>query len=105
MTKYNLRITNHDLNNYYNNLINGFYKMLPIFEESENEVFKKYVANFMVELTGCYNVFENIEFLKLINISEGILNSECNHKQIKSLVFSCINIINKLRDGDGSEIL
>lgn len=98
--KYNIEISTNLLLNYYDSLISNFYKILPISEESTNDQYKKYISNFIMEVCGGYYLFdESAYFLKLLNNLEYLLQIDnIEHKQIKSSVFNCINIIKKVKE-------
>ena len=109
--KYGVKISDDSLIKYYHGLIKDFFKILPIFEgrdvktksviysqeESYNQ-YKKYIHNFTIEICGAYHIFhEELYFLKLLNILEGMSNSKINdHAHLKSLVFHCIDITKKM---------
>jgi len=123
MNKHNIEILKETRIKYYHNLIKDFFKILPIYEgrdvrtklivytaeESYNQ-YKKYIYNFTVEICGAYNNFhEDLCFLKLSNILEGMSNLNIdNHANLRSLVFHCIDICKKMIDtleGDGVNVL
>ena len=110
--KYDLEISEETLNKYFDNLIGDFYKILPIYEgrdmktkqviyskEEAHEQFVKYVKNFIVEICGGYYLFDdNMYFLKLLNILEGMCElSQDEHCKLKSLVFNCISVCKKIK--------
>jgi hypothetical protein len=97
--KYGIELSKSLLCRYYDDLIGNFYKILPIFEQSTHEQYKKYVGNFIHEICGGYYLFdENTYFLKLLTNLESMLSiKETEHDDLKSLVFGCINILNKLK--------
>ena len=112
--KYGMELSQEIFELYYDNLIGGFYKILPLFEgldvkskevihdkDKAYDQFQKYITNFIVEICGGYYMFENnVKFLKLVNILEGMQHIEYDeHKKLKSSVFNCISICNKLKEG------
>jgi hypothetical protein len=98
---------------YYDGLINRFFKILPIFEGRDlynkqkiysEEValknYKIYITNFIIEFSGFANLIEDDLVLRLVNILIGIENITWkDHDKLKSAVFNCIDISKKLKKG------
>jgi hypothetical protein len=72
-------------------------KTIVYSEEEAYKQFQKYIENFTVELCGGFYLFNNdIQFLKLLNILEGLYKVNINeHEKVKKLVFHCISICKK----------
>jgi hypothetical protein len=110
--KYGIELSKNLLCRYYDDLIGNFYKILNIYEGRDFQTkkiiysseiayvqYKKYVGNFIHEICGGYYLFdENTYFLKLLTSLESMLSiKETEHDNLKSLVFGCINTLNKLK--------
>lgn len=97
------------LKNYFHNLVNQVYKILPM-REKETESLGKYIWRLEAELIGGYGLIDEIRedsyYGSLLNILH-YLNEhgcECPVEQVKQLVFEGIGICEKLSvryAGDG----
>lgn len=111
--KYDISITKDLWVKYCDILIGQFYKIIPIYEgvdfkskkilynvEEAYEQYKKYIDNFIIEMQGGYYLFSKNEyFFKLLSYIESMSQLKINeHKKLKSIVFSCINIIKKMKE-------
>lgn len=110
--KYKLSFSKELLIDYYDNLLNDCFKLLPIYEGRDfktkkiiytpEEAHKNYIAylsSFLNEICGGYYMFNNIYFLKLMTNLSGMMSIKINeHRKLKPLVFKCINLINKLKE-------
>lgn len=98
---------------YYDSLIGDSFKLLPIYEGrdiktnqiiyNENEAYdnyRKYLINFLNEIYGSYYMLDSVLLLKLLANLEGMLTIGLKeHSKLKSLVFKCIGIVNRLKEG------
>lgn len=111
--KYGLEISKSLLCRYYDDLIDAYFKSLNIFEGRDFKTkqiiynsdvayanYRKYVGNFIHEICGGYYLFEeNTCFLKLLTSVESmLLIEEDEHSELKSIVFSCINTLKKMKE-------
>lgn len=89
--------------NYFKNLINLFYKILPLYESKEKTL-SVYLVNLRDELMGCSNVVTATDYhpalMSLISISQFLIDSidspDCTQGVVKQKVFGAINICNRL---------
>jgi len=88
------------VSNYFKNLVNQFFKILPMREKGE-ESLPTYIESLQCELLGCGDVIAQLNndpsFLSLVSILEH-LNShvqELTIKQVKREVFKAISICNR----------
>lgn len=87
--------------NYFNNLVNQFFKVLPM-RESEEESLPIYIDSLKTELIGCGGLIPDLEqdssFLSLLNILQYLGdNPDCSVKKTKREVFKAISICNRLK--------
>lgn len=89
------------LENYFRNLVNQVYKILPM-REKETESLRKYIWRLEAELIGfrglTLDLREDAYFGNLIGtlfyLSEHVM--DCSTEQVKQLVFECIGTCEKL---------
>jgi len=89
------------LKNYLRNLVNLFFKILPI-RESEEPSIISYMESLQSELIGCSELIEAIHedpmFLSLISILQYLIDhSDSAVPVYKREVFKAISICNKLK--------
>lgn len=108
-TKYEISIPKNLVNNYCKNLINMFYKILPMKENGENTL-DTYMESLMFELIGAKGVMvalrDDALFLSLMAILQGMIEQpDCDVSVIKREVFRAISICNKLKDRYGYRVI
>lgn len=89
------------LKNYFRNLINLFFKILPIWESGESSL-ETYMRSLQAELLGCKELVEAIHddplFLSLVSILQYLIdNPSIEISIVKREVFKAISICNKLK--------
>lgn len=87
--------------NYFRNLVNQFFKILPM-RESEEESLPVYIDSLRSELLGCSRLIVGLGkdpyFLTLLNILQYLSdNPECSVKTTKREVFKAISICNRFK--------
>lgn len=87
--------------NYFRNLVNQFFKILPM-RESDEESLPVYIDSLRSELLGCSHLIAGLEndayFLTLINILQYLIdNPNCSIKTTKREVFKAISICNRFK--------
>lgn len=95
------------LSNYFRILVNHFFKILPIREQSE-ESLTIYMKSLQAELLGCRGLVSALEYdaayLTLLSILQYLIdNPECTVKEVKREVFRAISICNQLKAQYASE--
>lgn len=95
-----LSIDEQLVNNYHRNLVNLFYKILPMRENGE-ESLPVYLENLKCELIGCKKLMERTDcdpyYMSLICILQYLLETpDCEVSSTKRQVFKAISICNKL---------
>lgn len=94
--------TNHELLlNYFRNLVNSFFKILPI-KETEPDTLGTYMESLQIELLGCKNLIPDMaicpQYLSLLSILQYLIDfPECTKREVKREVFKAINLCNKLQ--------
>lgn len=88
------------LHNYFKNLVNSFFKILPIREQNE-ESLVVYMQSLQAELLGCKALINpvqnNASYLTLLSILQYLIdNPECSVREVRREVFRAISICNKL---------
>ena len=89
------------LHNYFRNLVNHFFKILPIREQNE-ESLTTYMQSLQAELLGCKGLVSAIQndasYLTLLSILQYLIdNPDCTVREVKREVFRAISICNKLK--------
>lgn len=89
------------LQNYFKNLVNQFFKILPMRENNEESLIT-YMQSLQVELIGCKelipDVRENSHYLSLLSILQYLIdNPDCSLHVVKREIFRAISICNKLK--------
>ena len=88
------------LKNYLRNLVNLFFKILPI-QESEEASVVPYMKSLQVELLGCRSLIcalqDDSHFVTLLAILQFLIDHpDSSHQVFKREVFKAISICNKL---------
>lgn len=88
------------IHSYFSNLVNAFYKILPMAENKE-ETRAEYMGSLLRELMGMQKLVESIEydpgFLTLLNILRYLIDHiDCSDEIVKKDVFKAISICNRL---------
>lgn len=89
------------IDNYFQNLVGMFFKILPMKEDGV-ETLPEYLNSFRAELIGCRELISAIHddpmFLSLIlNLQVLIDNPDYTPRKVRQIVFNSITICNKLR--------
>lgn len=92
---------NELLNNYLRNLVNLFFKILPI-RESEEPSLTAYMMSLQAELIGCSELISAIHqdamFMSLVSILQYLIDNPDSAVHVyKREVFKAISICNKLK--------
>lgn len=90
------------IGNYFESLVNAFFKILPIRESGEASL-PVYIQSLQIELVGCRKFVCELDndpcFLTLVSILQYLYdNSDCPVQDVKREVFKAINICNKLKN-------
>lgn len=96
-----VKLDNKLLHNYFKQLINHFFKILPM-RENEDESLPVYIRSLQIELLGCDDVVPSLKtnpmFLTLLSILQYTSDHpECSVKEVRREVFRAISICNKLK--------
>lgn len=96
-----VEITDEILNKYFNNLVNLFFKILPM-KEKEEETLDVYLRTLQVELLGCKNLIivlnNDSRILSLVSILQYLIDyPECSVPDVRREVFHAISICNKMK--------
>lgn len=88
--------------NYFNSLINCFFKILPL-RESGEETVPVYLESLKLEMLGCNNILKSIHndarYLTLISILQYFIDHpNCRLYQVKREVFRAIRICNEISE-------
>ena len=89
------------LHNYFHNLVNQFFKILPMREQNE-ESLTTYMKSLQAELLGWKNLVVAIQYdpayLVLLAILQYLIDEPgCSVRVVKREVFRAISICNKLK--------
>ncbi len=90
--------------NYFRNLVNQFFKILPMRENEESSLCE-YMRSFQKELIGCKELVpelkENSQYLALLSILQYLIdnveNPDLTTIEVRREVFRAISICNKLK--------
>lgn len=94
-------LTGELLRNYFRNLVNQFFKILPMRENGEDSLCV-YMTSLQAELIGCKSLIpdirENSLYLTLLAILQYLIdNPECSITEVRREVFKAISVCNKLK--------
>lgn len=92
-------------NSYIRQCINKIFKILPIYEDCEEQndfkYFTSYLDKLIVMFIGSEILFNQRDFIDLISILKGLQKVDnLNKNKIKSIVFHCINMLDRLKVDD-----
>jgi hypothetical protein len=98
-----IEISSPIFSNYTVLLIDRIYKILPLFEEHNDGLFR-YIQSLIYELNGMFYVIEslqtNAEYLSLVatleSLSDDSMFFENSKEPIKREVFRCIDIVKRI---------
>lgn len=94
-------VTKELLCNYFNNLVNLFFKILPIREKEELSLVT-YMKSLQIELLGCKQLIIALNhdpyYLSLLAILQYLIdNPGCQVDKVRREVFRAISLCNKLK--------
>ena len=86
---------------YFKQLVNHFFKILPMRENNE-ESLVTYMESLQIELLGCQNLIVTLKddsnYLIMLSILQYLIdNPDCSVARVKREVFRAISICNKLQ--------
>lgn len=89
-------------NSYIRQCINKVFKILPIYEDCEEQQnFKHYISyldKLIVMFTGSELLFSQRDFVEIVSLIKGLQELQGLTKdKTKSIVFHCIDILERLR--------
>lgn len=89
-------------NSYIRQCINKIFKILPIYEDCEEKKdfkhFVSYLDKLIVMFMGSEILFNQRDFIDLVSILKGLQQVEgLTQNTVKSTVFHCINMLDKLK--------
>lgn len=100
-TRNNDEISDRMVSGYMSNLINRFYKILPIKENGEPTMIP-YLESLLREMSGFKTLMPAIDdddrYVTLLAILQHFISDDPDVATVKSDVFRAINIIKKLRE-------
>lgn len=86
---------------YMSNLINRFYKILPI-RENEPGTLRDYVSSLQLEMQGCKELIVALNnddrYLSLLSILQYMKCHDMDVRDVRREVFRAINIVKKLQE-------
>jgi len=94
-------LSNELLGNYFERLVNKFFKILPMRENAE-ESLSVYVQSLLAELLGAGNLIPNMkndaDYLTILAVLQYLTDHpKCKVSDVKREVFGAISVCNKLR--------
>jgi len=109
--KYELDFTSQNKLEYFTNLRNKIWKLLPIYEGRDKDKkivydskeaysnFYQSLARIITEVLGLKSVYyENAQYAELLYILEGMKTfSEAEHDRVKDIVLYCCNLCEKMK--------
>ena len=102
-----ISVSNKTVSNYFEKLVNRFFKVLPIREDGEKTL-PIYIRSLLSEIVGCKEVVDkldnNPDILTLISILQFMLdNPDTSVADVKREVFRAIAICNRLKSEFGDK--
>lgn len=102
-TKYGAKISNEVLVEYFQNLINKIFKLLPLHEENV-QTLDTYLYSLLCELAGGNRlIIDDKYFIELLNNLENLQDIKNEYKIYRSQIFKCINICKKIIENLNTE--
>lgn len=100
MTKYEIEISRDLMVNKFTDMVNQFYKILPL-KENNSPTLQQYMVGFMRELLGLQSLMNDLNndglFANLLGILQYLIDNDCDTSTIKTDVFKAIGIVKKLQ--------
>lgn len=100
MTKYEIEISRDLMVNKFTDMVNQFYKILPL-KENNSPTLQQYMVGFMRELLGLQSLMNDLNndglFANLLGILQYLIDNDCDTATIKTDVFKAIGIVKKLQ--------
>ena len=91
-------------NKYIDRLIANFFKILPIYEdciytpEKSLEQYQMYLEKVITGLMGAERLYNGTVFIEIASLLKGIqVREDLAQKEVKSIVFHCIEMLDKLK--------
>ena len=99
-TSADVQISESFLKKYFENLVNQFFKILPMREDGEESVFV-FMRSLQVELLGCQGFIELLHneasYLSLLFILQYLIDTpDCPIEEVKREVFKAISLCEKI---------
>lgn len=99
-------LTPESLSNYFSNLVNSFFKILPL-REAEEDSLSVYAESLQLELMGCQKILGAVEndsgFVSLICILQKFIDDpQYPVAKTKREVFKAISICNRMKKKYGA---
>lgn len=99
-TSSGVQISANLLQKYFENLVNQFFKILPMREDGEESVFV-FMRSLQVELLGCQNLIEifqdDTSYLSLLFILQYLIDTpDCPIEEVKREVFKAISLCERI---------
>ena len=86
--------------NKFTDMVNQFYKILPL-KENNSPTLQQYMVGFMRELLGLQSLMNDLNndglFANLLGILQYLIDNDCDTATIKTDVFKAIGIVKKLQ--------
>lgn len=112
-TSNGMQINSAAVVSYIDSLVNKFFKILPMREESEPSL-QEYIKSFQRELIGCSNMTVSIHddglYISILSVlqylSDNAMSDECSIADVRREVFHAISLCNKLKSKykDGGDL-
>ena len=105
-TRHDRHVADELAGNYFAELVNAYFKILPIRENKENTL-PVYLDSLQLEMLGCQNLIPVLQtepsFLELLAILQALIDRpELDVKTVKREVFKAIRICKRLADQYGA---
>lgn len=107
----NCKIDSGFIVEYFKNLVNSFFKVLPMKENNEDSL-ETYMRSLKLELLGCQELMCALKndslYITLLSILQALIdnndNPDFNIQDVKREVFRAISICNKLKSRYGGVV-
>lgn len=104
-TKANFQVRDDLVENYFETLVNRFFKILPMWENQETSL-PVYMRSLQAELAGLQELIPTVgsdpQFLSLLCVLEYFIdNPQSKVKRVRGEVFRAISLCNKLKASVG----
>lgn len=81
---------------YLDKLVGNIFKILPLFEEVNTDIYKLYLGGLLIDINSANSLFDGILIDIIVKIN-ALFENDFEHKQIRKIVLESTNLVNKIK--------